>query len=164
MIILYHMGFYQPYFQESKVWIQFYQNLSFGVKILTIQSLKIPCDPYKIHTQSSFHTKIQSSITCWLDLGSSIFSSSSSSSPLLSSLRVLSNLRPNLVFKIPCLLRPCLAFQKPIFGLSFIICKKVLQFLAIYSSISFYCILASNLLGITQQFLLFLLWPIVFSH
>ena len=56
MIILYHMGFYQPYFQESKVWIKFYQNPSFGDKILIIQSLKIPCDPYKIHTQSSFHT------------------------------------------------------------------------------------------------------------
>ena len=122
MIILYHMEFYQPYFQESKIWMQFYQNPNFGDKILTIQSLKIPCDPYKIHTQSSFHTFL-------LDLLFLFFSaSSSSSSSLLLLLHVLFSfpkMRPILVFKFHVLLRPCLALQKPIFGLSFIICKKV---------------------------------------
>ena len=52
---------------------------------------------------------------------------------------------------------------KPIFGLISFICLLALLLLAIYISISFYYLLASNLLGITQQFLLFLLWPIVFS-
>ena len=93
MIILYHMGFYKPYFQESKVWIQFYQNPSFGDKILTIQSLKIPCDPYKIHTQSSFHT------LAWLSSSLLFFfsSSSSSSSSLLLPSGSLPFLETNLV-------------------------------------------------------------------
>ena len=39
-------------------------------------------------------------------------------------------MRPTLVFLIPCLLRPCLALQiKPIFGLTFFICKKVPHYL-----------------------------------
>ena len=62
------MGFTNLNFKKSNFRIQFYQNPRFRDKILTIQSLKIPCDSYKIHTQSSFHTLL-------LDLG---FLSSSS--------------------------------------------------------------------------------------
>ena len=53
------MGFTNLNFKKSKFRIQFYQNPRFRDKILTIQSLKIPCDPYKIHTQSNFHTKFK---------------------------------------------------------------------------------------------------------
>ena len=67
-------------------------------------------------------------------------------------------MRPILVFKIPYLLRPCLAFQNPFLG-SYHNCIFVPQLLAICISSSFYCILASHLLGTISQFLLFLLWP-----
>ena len=154
MIILYHIGFYQPYFQESKVWIQFYQNPSFGDKILTIQSLKIPCDPYKIHAQSSFHTKIQSSIQNHIVPYLGLIPLSSSSLlplPLLYfSLFPLSRFVPfpnetNFWSLNHVLLRPCLALQKPIFGLTFSNCILVLHLLTICNLAYVISTLASNL-------------------
>ena len=148
MITLYHMGFYQPYFQESKVWIQYYQNPSFGDKILTIQNFKIPCDPYKIHTQSSFHTKNPKFHT----LACLILAPPSSSLLLLFSFSfTFCSFFPNETnfwSLNPCLLRPCLALQKPIFGLSFIICKKVPPCLTICISSSQICILAHSLFNL----------------
>ena len=57
LLILFLMGFTNLNFKKSKVKMQFNQNPRFGDKHLIIQSLTIPYDPYKIHTQSSFHTK-----------------------------------------------------------------------------------------------------------
>ena len=51
-----------------------------------------------------------------------------------------------------------MALKNPLLG-SYHNCIFVPQLLAICISISFYCILASHLRGIIQQFLLFLLWP-----
>ena len=50
ILILFLVGLTNLNFKKSKFQIQFYQNPRFRDKILTIQSLKIPCDPYKIHT------------------------------------------------------------------------------------------------------------------
>ena len=110
MIILYHMGFYQPYFQESKVWIQFYQNPSFGDKFHVIHTKSIP--------------KVVS--IPWLAWSWLLHLLPFFSSPSPSRFVLLPKMRPTLVFLIPCLLRPCLTLQiKPIFGLSCLICKKV---------------------------------------
>ena len=86
-------------------------------------------------------------------------------------------MRPIWSFKNPDFPKALFGHQKPIFGLSFFICKVVPPCLTICISSSQNCILdpyffsicnlayfistlASNLLGITQQFLLFLLWPL----
>ena len=60
-------------------------------------------------------------------------------------------MRPIWSFKIQIFVRPCLALKNPFLG-SYHNCIFVPQLLAI-------CILASHLLGIISQFLLFLLWP-----
>ena len=67
-------------------------------------------------------------------------------------------MRPIWSFKIQIFVRPCLALKNPFLG-SYHNCIFVPQLLAICISSSFYCILASHLLGIISQFLLFLLWP-----
>ena len=124
MITLYHIGFYQPYFQESKVWIQYYQNPSFGDKILTIQNLKIPCDPYKIHTQSNFHTKNPKFHT---SLGSSLFFFFFFLFLFLFlAFTVFALFGDQFGFKSYFQVKVMFGLQiKPIFGLTFFICKKV---------------------------------------
>ena len=67
-------------------------------------------------------------------------------------------MRPIWSFKIQIFVRPCLALKNTFLG-SYHNCIFVPQLLAICISSSFYCILASHLLGIISQFLLFLLWP-----
>ena len=60
-------------------------------------------------------------------------------------------MRPIWSFKIQIFVRPCLALKNPFLG-SYHNCIFVPQLLVI-------CILASHLLGIISQFVLFLLWP-----
>ena len=60
-------------------------------------------------------------------------------------------MRPIWSFKIQIFVRPCLALKNPFLD-SYHNCIFVPQLLAI-------CILASHLLGIISQFLLFILWP-----
>ena len=113
ILILFLVGLTNLNFKKSKFRIQFYQNPRFRDKILTIQSLKISCDPYKIHTESSFHTFL-------LDLLFLFFSSSFSSSSSLLLLPSVFDLSPkletNLAFKSHVLLRPCLALQNLFLG------------------------------------------------
>ena len=67
------MGFYQPYFQESKVKMQFNQNPRFGDKHLSIKAWKFILNLIESIHNFSFHTFL-----AWL----SFFLFSSSSSPL----------------------------------------------------------------------------------
>ena len=67
--------------------------------------------------------------------------------------------RPIWSLKSHCLLGLVWPLKNPFLG-SFHNCILVPQLLVICMPIFFYCILASHLLGITQQFLLFLLWPL----
>ena len=136
------MGFTNLNFKKSKVRMQFYQNPRFRDKILTIQSLKIPCDPYKIHTQSSFHTFLAF-------LSSSLlffFSSSSSSSLLLPFVFELSSkMETNFGLLIKNLLGLVWLSQKPIFGLSFFICFLILHLSRNYTTIPIISSLAHSL-------------------
>ena len=137
------MGLTNLNFKKPKVRMQFYQNPRLRDKILTIQSLKIPCDPYKIHTQSSFHT-LACLVSLLLLLPLPLLLSFCFS---LSTVSLLcQNMRPILVFKAMFVKAMFGLFIKPIFGLAFSNCKKVPPCLTI-------CIPSSQIV----------FWPIVSS-
>ena len=68
------MGFTNLNFKKSKVKMQFNQNPKFGDKHLIIQSLTIPCDPYKI--QSSIPLILVSLLLLFFFFSLSLFSPS----------------------------------------------------------------------------------------
>ena len=137
-------GFTRLTFHKFWVKMKPYQNPEFGDKLLTNQAWKFIHNLIESIIKVSF--PYQKSKVPYLGLLDLL-------PPLLLSFFFFllygfsPNLRPNLVFKIPCLLRPCLALQKPIFGFICFICFLVLQLLTIWISISLYFILASNLLN-----------------
>ena len=112
MFFLYHLGFYQPYFQEIHVGMKSYQTLGLGQATNHEIAWKF----------------IQEFIVSYLLLflfPSLLFffssSSSSSSSPLFFSLYDFcsSQMRPNFILNKISFLRPCLAPKNPFFWVKF---------------------------------------------